>query len=287
MKQKRSISLLLCLCLAVSLLLSGCGKKEQLLALGDSITLGVSLEKPEKECYPTLMAKDKNLSVKNAAVSGAKSAETKALITGGAMDEDLASAEYITLTLGGNDLSAVLYGSVGARLSEEEGTTVDWKQVKERLLAGDFATISALDKVIKALTGEEDSPEKAALATSLESFKANLSDIANYIKTKNPEAKLVVFTYFNPFAWITLEQIKPAVQGMDMCIQEVNAVIKDGAATNGYIVADAYTEFSKSKESLSTAYANSLFDMNLDIHANAEGHKLMAKLAEAALFPEG
>ncbi|MEG0778216.1 MAG: GDSL-type esterase/lipase family protein [Oscillospiraceae bacterium] len=284
MKQKRSLSLILALCLAVSVILSGCGKKENLLALGDSITSGFSLEAPEEECYVNLMAADKNLVAANLAASGAKSADTKALVCGGSLDKDITSADYITLTIGGNDLSAVLYGSVAARLSEAEGTAIDWVKVKERLLAGDLDTIAALGKTIEALAAPEETPEKVAFSAEMDKFKANLTDIATYIKEKNPEAKLLVFTYFNPFAWITLEQIKPAAEGMDACIKAVNTVITENAASLGYLVADAYTAFSASTENLSNAYANSFFDMKLDIHPNAAGHALMAKLAEEALF---
>ncbi len=288
MKSKRTLSLILITCLALSaLLMTGCGSKgKSLLALGDSITVGFALKDPENECYVDILAKSEKLNLVNAAANGAKSGEIKDLVCGGKLDDSIVSADYIVLTMGGNDLSKVLYESVGERLTAAEGAEVTWQDVKQRLLDGKTETMTVLGEVIKAVNSTEDTPEKAFFNETLVQFEENLKSICQYIKEKNSDAQLLVYTYYNPFKWVTMNILKDIVSGMDESIKVVNAIITKNSDSFGYFVADAYTAFDGSNERLSNAYTNSFIDMNMDIHPNAAGHAVLAQLAQEQLFPE-
>ncbi len=87
--------------------------KESLVALGDSIPFGLNLGKknnhPSKLAYPYLIGDEAELRVRNLGISGLKSGELlAALQTNQKFRQTVRHSDYVTLTIGNNDLVAIL-----------------------------------------------------------------------------------------------------------------------------------------------------------------------------------
>ncbi|HSI65960.1 MAG TPA: GDSL-type esterase/lipase family protein [Planococcus sp. (in: firmicutes)] len=87
--------------------------KESLVALGDSIPFGLNLGKtnqnPYKAAYPYLIGAEEDLRVRNLGVSGWQSDQLlDALEDEQKYRQAVAHADYVTITIGNNDLLAIL-----------------------------------------------------------------------------------------------------------------------------------------------------------------------------------
>lgn len=116
-KTKMAISIAFVFLTAV--ILSACSTEEAeqktLVALGDSITYGANLENPEESAYPYLIGEAAELEVQNLAVSGWQTGQLiDALRTDPEYQQAVRDADYIAMTIGGNDLLHIL------RSAEEE-----------------------------------------------------------------------------------------------------------------------------------------------------------------------
>lgn len=111
------------------LTLAGCGQTEvelqkndiDLVALGDSLTVGVGDEKDNNgysgrlaDAMPTEMNGVKTVELIETAKKGRRSDELITQIKSGVIDKELKNAEFITLTIGGNDLMKVMRENITA-----------------------------------------------------------------------------------------------------------------------------------------------------------------------------
>lgn len=93
--------------------LSACADEDleptTLVALGDSITAGANLENSEQSGYPYLIGEEAGYEVHNLAVSGWQTGQvTEALREDEAYQTLVKDADYIAMTIGGNDLLRIL-----------------------------------------------------------------------------------------------------------------------------------------------------------------------------------
>ncbi len=104
------LALLLTLCMVLALPV-GAAAGSMYLALGDSISKGTDLENVETERFPALVAAE--LGDDYELVNLAEDGETTTSLLEKLATEDyqtaVASADIITLTIGGNDLMEILY----------------------------------------------------------------------------------------------------------------------------------------------------------------------------------
>lgn len=96
-----------------ALFLSACAQDDAeqatLVALGDSITYGANLEDREVSAYPYLMGEAAELEVQNLAVSGWQTGQLiDALRTDAEYQQIVSEADFIAMTIGGNDLLRIL-----------------------------------------------------------------------------------------------------------------------------------------------------------------------------------
>lgn len=97
----------------ISLVLSACSQEDiepaKLVALGDSITFGANLDDSEHAAYPVLIGEEAGFDVSNLAVSGWQTGQvTAALQQDEEYREQVQEADYIAMTIGGNDLLQIL-----------------------------------------------------------------------------------------------------------------------------------------------------------------------------------
>lgn len=136
----------LAISIAAIVLLSACSSEDAeqltLVALGDSITYGANLENPVESAYPYLIAEAAELDVHNLAVSGWQTGQLiEAIRTDAEYRQAVEDADYIAMTIGGNDLLQILRtaeaesgGNMEVMLGsilEEMGSNVVFDQVGE------------------------------------------------------------------------------------------------------------------------------------------------------------
>jgi hypothetical protein len=105
-----------------------------------------------------------------------------------------------------------------------------------------------------------------------EQFKKDWDEIIKILE-KNKNAKIICMTIYNPFKGFGAF-LKSFESMTETYIQKLNNYIKEKAGDT-YIVADVYAAFEKSENKVVNADVST---MNMDVHPNAAGHKLIYKI---------
>lgn len=109
----KKMAVLNALLVLLFVILSACSQEDiepaKLVTLGDSITAGANLENNEQSGYPYLIGEEEGFEVHNLAVSGWQTGQvTDALREDEAYQSLVKDADYIAMTIGGNDLLRIL-----------------------------------------------------------------------------------------------------------------------------------------------------------------------------------
>ena len=273
---------LICLLITVLMSLSVAGAEETpvYLALGDSISAGYGLTDKEAR-YTEIVAQHAGYMLINRAVNGNTAVGILEQLKDPAVAADVARADVITITCGGNDLLAALLDSIAAIYnasvpSETPLTTWDVLYIlndssspRQRALL--LATLIALEG--NPDMGITPFPQSAELAQSLADYRQNLTTLLSLLRQINPDARVILATQYSPYRhfsglYITLNT------AMDAGAQLLNAVILECAAALNCETADVYTAFCGREAELMNASMNPLI---LDFHPNAAGHEVIAQ----------
>lgn len=240
-------------------------------ALGDSIASGYGLGEGESS-FPALTASACALTLDNQAKAGATSADLLADLAGGSLN--VADADVISVTVGGNDLMGALYSYLAINAF---GGTMTAAEVQQALTEGNVMVLAA---AVNALGGFSASTEAQ---TALENYGINLAGIITAIRGVNQKAAVVVVNQYNPYAYMAgnaaAADAGALSEAFDAGVRALNAVTaqvvgQSGAA--GCFVADAYSAIAGATANPCNAYFNNFMDINLDFHPNAHGHELIA-----------
>lgn len=265
-------------CFAVGMLSATVGAEETetktYLALGDSISTGYRLNNPQQESFPALVAEDCGFTLVSQAQDGETSATLLGKLTSGALADDVAKADVITLTIGGNDLMNTLY----SYLSEKTGGLMNAEQIQAALESGNTQVIATAAQVLPGFA--ESAEAQAALAQ----FAGNLTGIVTAIETINPDAQIIITTQYNPYAYFAkqygsmVSQAATISNAFEAGIGALNTVIRT-VAGDQCLVADVYTAFANAEQNPCNASVAMGMPpvIDLDFHPNAFGHNLIAE----------
>lgn len=244
-------------------------------ALGDSITSGYGTD--SEKAFPALIAKEQNYSVVNRGQAGLTSEGLLKLLEDQDVAGDVASADIISITIGGNDLMNALYTYLGEKL----GKTAD--EVKNGLAKNDTTLL------MQAMNHISEFGESEIAAKALTTFGIKLYSIIAAIKKANPDVLIFVSTQYNPYQWLPDQCTNPLYKDY---AQEITAAFYDGVSAlnkmikstavqpNGaFTVVDVYDAFANSYVNLSNAQFNDTMGIptyNLDFHPNTVGHQVIA-----------
>ena len=258
MRLKRTTEYVFCILLAAILLLSlcSCGNKKiisasqtidgipasgsrKIVVFGDSIAAGYGLSSQDQN-YVNIFAKNIGASLKNDAVSGYESADMLALLGTYSAQNDIINANIVVISIGGNDL-----------LHKKE-TIVS--TLKETLHGGKFFT----DDINAIYTN----------------YEANLTSCISIIKEKNPNAKIIIQTLYNPaekqgYKVSVINVGKLANRYIDKLNESILTVCAN--KTNVYVF-DVSTEMNKDAANFYN------LQTNFDIHPTVQGHQTLAKI---------
>lgn len=295
--KKRLLSMILCLCLALSLLPAQAFAAERLIyvALGDSITTGYGLNSPTTESFAALLAEKGNFALTNLAEDG-ETTETL-LQTIQNNSTGIKKADVITITIGGNDLMNVLYEFLAKKYNADEtnqDTPVDVKKIKEILQSQNSSDFLKKMKLLNYITAEDNMTDlQNSITTEINSVALNFSQIIARLRGLNKNATIIVATQYNPYEYATenaneaIYSYAQQISGLFTSIlEELNSKLKL-ASSLGYQCADvseAFSEAVNKNQNPCNAAFDGIATLDFDFHPNAYGHELIAEtMSEYAL----
>ncbi len=255
-----------------------------LIAFGDSIPAGVALTDPNTQNFVALMggAKEGTAFI-NYGISGQTSAELKVkMVDNNAYQTEIASADAITISIGGNDLMDVFYGLVGAKLSP----AIPAQEVAEIMANNSDSRYSdALTAAIIIINTGYDAVKNDFEVRNTQ-VKENIQAMITHIKNTNSDVNIYVTNQYNPYKDVvitTFGNINIGTffeSGLTAAGVGLNAQI---ASLTGCTVVDIYSVFDDSATKVINANADPL---NLDFHPNADGHQLYANTLSKTIWIE-
>ncbi len=239
-----------------------------LLVLGDSISTGYGLpgyvggkENRDILSFGNLLSEFLGYSgtgaYKNMAIDGQTTEGLLWSIT--KSPEDIEGYDYITLSIGGNDLIDSLLPAVISAISELSGGSYRESEIKERLqLFKDKLGDSIQEVMIQA--GE------------------NIDEILKLVREKNPNAFIAIQTVYNPFDILNEKGYLSFVNSLliSPVISEMNENIIKTAKKQRVYVIDTAREF----ENDPAKYTNI---QKADIHPSVQGHMKIYQLMQGAI----
>lgn len=245
------------------------------LVLGDSISSGYGLASPKTQAFANVIANKMSYSVINKSAEGVTSGDLLAQLKTGSLNSAIKDAEYITITCGGNDMMEALYQAILTEHNRNYGTNYNSEDIK-KALNGTHPTLTVNDLLNTAVNVAITFVNNPKFTAALSAFEKNMygsSGVIKYIKSQNPDAKIIIPTQYNPYKSFTDIYSLVAVS-LQNGLNKLNPIIENNAKSSGYIVSDVFAAFDASSEVLSNATIQP--KINLDFHPNAKGHALIA-----------
>ena len=295
--KKRILTVLVTLCAAVGLLSATAlaAEGETYLVLGDSISTGYGLAQGQQS-FVEQVAQARDYTVVSHAVDGFTAPDILAQFESGQLDGDIRAADFITITVGGNDMMDPMYRETAALYNQGSKNPIAPEDIADFIMNSDASFTDKMIMISCALTVLEGSEEDELLPflesesflTALADFEENLYDVMAYIRKLNPVAHVVVTTQYHPYrAFRDYEGFEEMAEIMDKevsaCAEKLRDTVIAGAEEHGYLVADVYTAFDQSGQNLCNA---SVMPQNLDFHPNAAGHTVIAQTILDVELPE-
>ena len=251
------------------------------LALGDSISTGLQADGTHlsDECFVNIVAEAGGYTFTNAAINTNYATGILAQFADGSVDEALAAADLITITIGGNDVKLLLYHMIAEAYYNMTGISIDPDLGVQEGMIGDDPTVRA-NLLLAAVSVLPGFSALEAFDVTLNAFVENFLLVLDHIHTVNSEAQIVVCTQYNPYYRFTQPMLLTLKNEFEAGILKLNQAILANAEAGGYLVADVYSAFASSEENLSNADDTA---MQLDFHPNAAGHAVIAECIKAVL----
>ena len=287
--RKRWLSALLCLCLVLSLLPVAAHAQtlETYVALGDSITTGYGLEEGEQS-FATQVATAGSLTLDDSlATNGLTSAGLLAQLSHADAKTAVTGADFITITIGGNDLLDALYGYLAEEYTKENpNDPMDADDVVKKLESLTISMDSAnfIKELIRYMP---DFITSDAASTALDTYSDNLRSILTTIQNLNSDAQVVVLNQYNPYKQAAVNA-NPLLTMFDVDINSVSATFEDGVIMLNDATAVVISGFTNvrvanvkavfDEQTKNPCNANFNDKLSFDIHPNATGHQLLADM---------
>ena len=266
------------------------------LSLGDSIASGYALTSKD-DGYAYLLSKNR-YELADFAVPGYDTSDLLKQLSdtsNSALQSAVSNASLITVSIGGNNFLKPLMSiaqtmnieDIAANLPDDiknnpnltnpsnpSNSTNSTNPMDSIDVGSLMSLVTVLNKYFTPGTNEYAEFTKA-LDAGTEQFESDLDKILA-IFSKNKNAKIVFLTVYNPYKDFGLSYIKGLDTMTELYIGKINKIITDKSNSNQkYTVADIHSAFQNSALKVSNADVAS---MNMDVHPNVAGHKLIYKI---------
>lgn len=247
-------------------------EQKRLVALGDSITRGYGLADDEKS-YVEILTEEGNFKSDNFAVNGRTSTVLLEDLQKPSEKEKsaLEQADYIVMSIGGNDMLYLLDKLVNGALPSDSAENP-------------AETVQNLVDMAGKLTAEN-------MTSDISYYKSTVEKVINILREMNPNAEIVMQTVYNPFKPIFVvapimfadmkDDIDGAYERVEGCINGFNTALFELSEKYGFKIADVSKDFRESDKK----YINMSLS-NPDIHPNAAGHRRIAEIIEQTIDPD-
>lgn len=247
-------------------------EQKRLVALGDSITRGYGLAEDEKS-YVEILTEEGNFKSDNFAVNGRTSTVLLEDLQKPSEKEKsaLEQADYIVMSIGGNDMLYLLDKLVNGALPSDS-------------TENPAETVKNLVYMAGKLTAEN-------MTSDISYYKSTVEKVINILREMNPNAEIVMQTVYNPFKPIFVvapimfadmkDDIDGAYERVEGCINGFNTALFELSEKYGFKIADVSKDFRESDKK----YINMSLS-NPDIHPNAAGHRRIAEIIEQTIDPD-
>ncbi len=247
-------------------------EQKRLVALGDSITRGYGLADDEKS-YVEILTEEGNFKSDNFAVNGRTSTVLLEDLQKPSEKEKsaLEQADYIVMSIGGNDMLYLLDKLVNGALPSDSAENP-------------AETVQNLVDMAEKLTAEN-------MTSDISYYKSTVEKVINIFREMNPNAEIVMQTVYNPFKPIFVvapvmfadmkDDIDGAYERVEGCINGFNTALFELSENYGFKIADVSKDFRESDKK----YINMSLS-NPDIHPNAAGHRRIAEIIEQTIDPD-
>lgn len=271
------------MCLICIVFLSSCDLEAKncntspinLLIIGDSISTGYGLENYEYKniphtssinttgSYGYILSQKYNLTdtYHNFANDGDNSDELLKKLQTHKLDEYIKNADFISISIGGNDLIDYFYSVIKNSLDIKDELSL------EKIKNLNFKDIKLYQNVIIYLATNDFKEMKK---NTQNNFNDNFNSIEKYIHDLNPDAKIIFQTVFNPFSGIPSYTLFDSIS--EMFLTDLNKTITSSGTDNTDFI-DVYSVFKDNSKKYTNILSN-------DIHPNSEGHKKIAELLD-------
>ena len=277
-----SICLALAMCLALLAATALAAPGDTYLALGDSITTGYAPDGKVERPFADQVAAAQGYTLDNKAEDGETSATLKEKLATPGSEElaAAASADLITITIGGNDLMGALYDYLAEKWSADH--TDDPKTAQEiqaMLINLNPADLGNLQILVGYLSGFASSSQAI---TALQGFTTNLTAIVGAIKQVNSTATILVATQYNPYYYLAktycsfFPQAQTISNAFEAGLTVLNGTIRTVAGQTGATVVDVYQAFQAAVDGTPSVNPCNPSMSTLDFHPNQTGHDLIA-----------
>lgn len=247
-------------------------KPKKLVALGDSITRGYGLSDGEKS-YVEVLTDKCGFESNNFAVNGRTSVALLESLQKPAENEKQAieQADYIVISIGGNDMLYLLNNLVDGALSSDS-------------MSNPNEIVSNLINMANELTPEN-------IKSDVIYYKNTVEKIIKILQDMNPDAEIIMQTVYDPFKPIFViapvvfpnieNDINNAHTKVDDCINSFNSALFELSENYGFKIADVSKDFRESDKK----YLNMSLS-NPDIHPNVSGHRRIAEIVKQTMDPD-
>ena len=242
-----------------------------MLFLGDSIAAGYGLDGYAPDDYYHCPSYSNILSERysgelegqcghtmvNKAVSGYTSQDFIDQLRSGELDADLAGSDAVIVSIGGNDLLDIMLGLFQSLGVDDKGS-----------FNSDGLDLFSAASLFFSMDKDVDA--------ALEQFDKNMDIISGELLSRT-EGQVYFQTLYNPLEYYT--EFSMVTDFSAEKIGRLNSIIKSHSS-GSYKVIDVAAKFSGKAEELTNI-------SDLDIHPNAEGHKVIAETVDRAFRETG
>ena len=281
LKIKKIIILLICVCIIFTF--TAYAEEmiytSTLVVLGDSIAAGTALANKTQERYSTIVGKQMGSEIFNKAVDGMTSEALILALNSGAYDEFLSKADYVSVSIGSNDLLQPFFKILQEVFFENAETAASL--LNPSGIVNIFT--NATQKEIMAMCNKLNSRliNNETLIKACEDYGAKLTTLTAIIRQKTPNsAEILINNIYNPYIGVKISFLENTYLDLQEITEfYVNYINKNfDKKAEFYTLVDLYTPFSKG--GLTNAKFNllNMTDISFDPHPNAAGHSVIASV---------
>jgi len=189
----------------------------------------------------------------------------------------VATADIITINIGGNNILGAVIGLVKSLYPDAPDTLYGLNQA----VNSDPSRIAAIMEKLKDPASPESKALNLALIAGVSSFNVYYPLLMKEVRALAPKAEIYVNTLYSP---VKKEQDLKLL--LNPYIHSININIRSYQFRYKYKVVDVYSAFSLTRKNV-LDFNISSYPINVDIHPNNEGHRLIFNTLKLRLRTAG